>query len=197
MRFPRSYSPTTFVNAMRDVSHFDADAFASTPRSRGAIVNNASPCARRSSAATTSARAWPSTWASRVASTTTPSSPFLPRRPSRRRTTPSVLSSPALGRVSFVFDFTGPACSVDTACSSSLVAAHHARTSSRRSRSLPGRRRQRARASARDGTLQSRRMLSPSGRCRTPRRRGWVRARGIVSNVSIERRGRWERTRTR
>ena len=31
------------------------------------------------------------------------------------------------GRISYVFNFTGPACSIDTACSSALVAAHMAR----------------------------------------------------------------------
>ena len=118
--------PATFVNAMSHVSHFDADAF-------GVNHEESRRCDCQQRLALRAASVGLDDVGTRVAVHLGVAS----REYGDAITAidPSASSYDAVGsfvsvvsgRVSYVFDFTGPSCSVDTACSSSLVAAHHAR----------------------------------------------------------------------
>ena len=123
--------PTTFVNAMSHVSHFDADAF-------GVNHEESRRCDCQQRLALRAASVGLDDVGTRVGvhlgvasreygDAVTVIDPSASSSSSSSYDAVGSFISVVSGRVSYVFDFTGPSCSVDTACSSSLVAAHHAR----------------------------------------------------------------------
>ena len=191
--FPGHILPTTFVNAMRDVSHFDADAFGVNAEEsrrcdcqqrlalRAALVGRDDVGARVAVHVGVASREYDD------AVVAVSSSSALTSTYDAVGSFVSVVS----GRVSFVFDFTGPACSVDTACSSSLVAAHHARADLLASLAvvaLVGGVNVLAHPRATERFNRAG-MLSPSGRCRTldARADGYARAESCrMFRLSVE-----------
>jgi len=122
--------PTTFVNAMSHVSHFDTDVF-------GVNHEESRRCDCQQRLALRAASVGLDDVGTRVGvhlgvASREYGDAVAAIDPSSSTSTSSYdavgsFVSVVSGRVSYVFDFTGPSCSVDTACSSSLVAAHHAR----------------------------------------------------------------------